>query len=222
MIPRPGSALFGCCLLMAPAMGQYAIGTRGGVLAMEMLSARATKAVQPLTTGSIGLFLQVPLGERSGYRLSVDHVVRRCDLRQYDERSRMEELAMRTTFVQLTSEARFRLGDRSPFHFEFGPQLGFQLAERSKGTSFYTYPVYGADPRGVDESRAPMRFTDVRLRIGVGADMPLGRHWLAVLSAGAGMGSGNWFRGASYLNAEFLGQAGVAYAPSPLVRKRKA
>lgn len=129
---------------------------------------------------------------------------------------------MRTTFVQLISEARFRLGDRSPFHFEFGPQLGFQLAERSIGTSYYHYPTLGADPLAVDESRAPMRFTDIRFRIGLSADMPLSQHVVAVLSAGVAMGSSNWLRGASYFNAELLGHVGVAYAPWPLVRKRKA
>lgn len=222
MFPRWGVVLLGFILGVWPVKGQYALGTRAGVLSMEMLSRGAAKAVQPITTGSFGLFMQVPLGDRSGYRLALDHVARRCALARYTRHDRMEELAMRTTFVQLTTEVRFRLGDRSPIHFEFGPQLGFQLTERSTGTSYYTYSINGADPRVVDESHSPMRFSDVRLRTGLGADFTLGQHLVVVVSAGAASGSGDWFRQTSYFSVEFHGHAGVAYTPWPLVRKRRA
>ncbi len=207
-------------LLSTTAHGQYAAGLHVDVAAVGPVHRVGVSALRPETTWATGLFVQVPLNDRSGYRLALDHVTRRSGITRYADHGRKEVVMTQATFVQLLTIARFRLGERSPLYFAVGPQIGLQLTERTTGVSFIEYPPGQADSLQLDERFWPSRISDIRLYLGLGADLPITEQFTLVVNMAAAPGQGSWFHGGTCLSVEPSVGCGLAYRPPPRVRRR--
>lgn len=195
----------------APA--QYALGLRTGPSTFIPLSSSGAKATESISGLVVGAALQLLPDEATGYRFALDHVTRVFDIDQVNGfTSRREKQSVRSMFIQLTSEVRFPLGKGSHVYFVFGPSIGAQVSEHRTGIAFYEGFRGSADTLFVDERTKGLVINDIRLRLGISADLPITEmlYFNACLSMNPGWS--DWFRSEGYMTVDAQVLVGLSYA----------
>lgn len=120
------------------------------------------------------------------------------------------QLDLVTEMLYFSADVQIALAKGLPLFFDFGPMIGFQVGQRREGIRFSNFPVL-SDTLEVNEREAMFRLNDVRLHIGISGDIPVGKHFRFMLSAGLSCGHGNWAEEVPLFTFEEQVRAGIAW-----------
>ena len=199
--------------LFSIARAQYALGVRLGPSTFLPLSSSGAKATESLSGLVVSAALQLLPDEGTGHRFTLDHVIRVFDIDQiHGFTGRREEQTIRSTFIQLTSAVRSPLGKGSHVYFDFGPSIGAQVSEHRTGIAFYDYPPGQEDTLFVDERTTGIVINDIRLRLGLSADLLIAERLYFNACLNMDPGWSDWFRSKGYITVEAQVLIGISYA----------